>query len=152
MKLRTMLGADRPAVRYGWYVRVVVYLAILLLVAYVVNSMRGRIPMAFGLTPIRLTALSVEVMPSAPSQPADSSRTDAVVNVRIVGDRPLAKGVTLAQFHLVTKRSATFRPYASTLPFDSLGRLRIGVGDTLVGALLFALPRGEKPDQLWWRP
>jgi len=145
---RTTTGSTRSKV--VWYLRIGLYLVLLLVAAYVANRMRGRIPMAFGLTPIRVEALSVARVPYDASDAR--SQGDVSVTVRIVGRDTVRGGISLAQFRLITKRSRRYEPYASTLLFDSDGRLHIAPGDTAIGVLLFSLPGDEEPDQLWWEP
>ena len=148
----TTAQVGRGSVKASWYFRIVLYLAVLIVTALLVNGLRGRIPMAFGLTPIQVKALSVVRLPYESSGAAGGSLADVSVNVRIVGNDSLPDGVTLTQFHLTTKNDARYSPYASTFLFGPDGRLRITPGDTLYGALLFSVPADETPEELWWRP
>lgn len=145
-------GARYRGVRFTWYLRIGLYLAVLIAMAIILDSLRGRIPMAFGLTPIQVKALSVERVPYGGGDSAGVGMTDVSVSIRIVGNDPLPDGVALSQFRLVAKGNSSYEPYASTFLFDSTGKLRIAPGDTLFGALVFALPSDERPAKLWWRP
>jgi len=142
---------ERGVARLSWYIRIGLYLAILLIMAYVVNSLRGRIPMAFGLTPIQVKALSVSRMPYGRSD-SSSAMADVSVAVRIVGNDSVPGGIALGQFRLITKTQRRYEPYASTFLLDSTGRLRVARGDTLYGALIFTVPKDETPGELWWQP
>ena len=144
---RTPAGRSRVA----WYVRIGVYLGVLVLVAYLVNGMRGRIPQAFGLTPIRVKVLSVRMVPVG-SDRAGSGLTDVSVAVRIVGQDSLYEDVCLGQFFLIAAEGTRYRPYASSFLFGVDGALTIARNDTLTGELLFALPANEQAKELWWEP
>ncbi len=132
-------------------VRIALYAAILVATYFLVTDLRGRIPMAFGLTPIEVRALSV----ATTEYVADSAGTNMVdmrVTVEIVARDTMAGGLQLRQFHLIGADGRRFRPYASSLLFGVDGKLHLAPGDTLLGTLLFALPADEEPEELWWEP
>ena len=134
-----------------WYLRIVIYAVALVAVVLVMNALRGQIPQAFGLTPIRVDALSVARI-SPDSLDASSSRQiDYAVTVRIVGRDSVTTPVRLDQFRVDTD-AGRFQPYASDVLFDSTGILHVARGDTIVGVLVFSLPERAEPKQLWWNP
>jgi hypothetical protein len=133
-----------------WYVRIGLYLALLLVTAYALQKLRGKIPQAFGMTPIRVRALSVERIPG--SMPADPTKVAICVTVRIIGHKDPPVLVYLRQFQLKAASGNAFRPYASSLPFDSLASLHVARAETLDGVFLFNIPAEEQPQQLWWNP
>ena len=139
-----------PGKGRSWYIRLTAYLIGLLVVAYLVSNLRGRIPQAFGLTPIRVHALSVRATPV--NDGTGAAMTDVSVGVRVVGWDSVYSGLALSQFRLRTDEGTNHQPYASDLLFDSTGTLTIHRGDTLTGELLFLIPSDESPKQLWWEP
>jgi len=140
-------GSRRSA---SWWIRLTLYLAFLLATAYAVTSLRGRIPMAFGLTPIRVYATSVSVT-QLPTN-GEAPLADVGVAVRIIGSRPVPDGVRLNQFELRTDDGTPHRPYASSFVFGPDGTMDIAPGDTLTGVLMFTLPFEADPKELWWQP
>lgn len=131
-----------------WYARVGAYLAFLLLTAYALNSLRGRLPQALGLTPIRVTVLSVERIGAV----SGVGNSTVSVTVRIVGRKDPPVRVTMQQFQMKSKGGTSFRPYASSFPFDSSGALSVARAETLDGVFLFNIPTRETPGELWWNP
>ena len=134
----------------SWYVRLVIYLIVLLAVAYIISASRGRIPQAFGLTPIRVHAESVRTVPVRDERQV--AMNDVSVQVRVVGWDSVFTDLRLNQFRLRTSGSENHQPYASTFLFDSTGTITICRNDTLRGTLMFLVPEGETPEELWWEP
>ena len=133
----------------GWYIRLVLYIAVLIAVVVAMNSLRGQIPQAFGLTPVRVDVLAVHEVPVVDPR---SPERDYSVTVRIVGRKTPPAPLTLDQFELQTGRKTTYRPYASEIVFADAGTLRVAEADTIVGVMVFTILAGEEPRELWWRP
>jgi hypothetical protein len=149
---------SRSVPRAGTVVRIVLYSLVLIATYFVVTGLRGRIPMAFGLTPIgvRAVAMAISEYEAGAPMPGVAATTMSLVDVRvtveIVGRDSLPDGLRLGQFRLTSDADGRYQPYASSLLFGVDGRRPIAPGDTLRGDLLFSLPRNERPDQLWWEP
>ncbi len=136
--------------RVSWYIRIALYATILLGTAFGLNRLRGRIPQAFGLTPIRVEVLSLERFRN--QDPRGGKENTFGVVARILGRKSPSASVSLRQFVLKTESGNLIRPYASSLQFDNLGNLAIAHADTLTGVFLFAVPPTEKPSEFWWNP
>lgn len=136
--------------RVSWYVRIALYATILLGTAFGLNRLRGRIPQAFGLTPIRVEVLSLERFRDRDLR-GGKENTFGVV-ARITGRKSPFASVSLRQFVLKTESGQLVRPYASSLQFDHLGNLAIAHADTFTGVFLFSVPSNEKPSEFWWNP
>ena len=147
--MRVVLGSTGRRSKRSWYIRIALYAAFLGLVFYLVNGMRGYIPQAFGLTPIRVKVLSLSELPFT-----DSTRPmrDYGVSIRITAQDSIYRNLRMNQFRLLTKDGHDYRPVGSTLVFGLDGTLTIARTDTLRGVLIFSLPVSEKPEEFWWEP
>jgi len=134
-----------------WYLRLIIYGVVLVAVVLIMNTLRGQIPQAFGLTPIRVDALSVARISPDSLDTSSRREVDYAVTVRIVGRDSVMTPVQLDQFRVDTD-AGRFQPYASDLLFDSTGILSVVEGDTIIGVLVFSLPDRAEPKQLWWNP
>jgi hypothetical protein len=134
----------------GWYVRLILYIVVLVAVLLSMRMMRGRIPQAFGLTPIRVEAISVSKISNDVNMSLDGE-TDYSVSVRIVGSDTVVTPILLGQFLLETAEGQ-YTAFASDLIFARGGTLDVAPGDTLFGALIYSIPNDENPEELWWRP
>ena len=133
--------------KWVWYARVGLYIGVLGIIVYLMHITRGKIPQAFGLTPISVQVLSVDSTPAG-----DAGQADVAVAVRIVGQDSIYRDVRLRQFRVETESGDVYRPYASDLLFDETGKLTIAKGDTLRGTLLFLIRETDTPLELWWEP
>jgi len=135
---------------WSWYVRIGLYVLLLVVATLALNSLRGRIPMMLGATPIRIDGLATVRLPHVGPGAADTA--DVGVTVRIVARKPVRDGLRLDQFRLRAKSGKSYPAHTSSFIFGPSGVLAVDKGDTLIGTFVFALPKGEAPDELWWRP
>ena len=134
--------------RVFWYVRIAAYLLFLGATLLMVNGLRGRIPMMFGVTPVRIDPLTVRRI----ARPGRSDTVDVSVTVRVVGRDTIPGGLALGQFRLRGDDDREYMPFATSFPFEQAGGFQVAKGDTVIGGLYFALPAKVEPRELWWRP